>query len=114
MKRVWRVVLLVAALSVCLGAVANGAVAKPAAKPTKTKKVTPGELDASFGKGGKTSVEFPAENAGSTGPKYQLPFEFTPGHLEMAQAPGNKVVVAGAGKIVRFLANGKLDPSFGQ
>jgi uncharacterized delta-60 repeat protein len=99
---------------VCLGAIASGAVAKPAAKPTKTKKVTPGKLDASFGKGGKTSIEFPAENAGSTGPRYQLPFEFTPGHLEMAQAPGNKVVVAGASKIVRFLANGKLDPSFGQ
>jgi uncharacterized delta-60 repeat protein len=58
-------------------------------------------------------MEFPAENAGSSGPKYQLPFEFTPGHLEMAAAPGGKTVVAGATKIVRFLANGKLDTSFG-
>jgi uncharacterized delta-60 repeat protein len=42
-----------------------------------------------------------------------LPFEFRPGHLEMAQAPGGKVVVAGATKIVRYLANGKPDTSFG-
>jgi uncharacterized delta-60 repeat protein len=32
----------------------------------------------------------------------------------MAAAPGGKIVVAGATKIVRFLANGKLDPSFGR
>jgi uncharacterized delta-60 repeat protein len=31
----------------------------------------------------------------------------------MALAPGGKVVVAGAAKIVRFLQDGKLDPSFG-
>ena len=31
----------------------------------------------------------------------------------MAAAPGGKTVVAGATKIVRYLANGKLDPSFG-
>jgi hypothetical protein len=53
------------------------------------------------------------DEAGSAGPKYTLPFEFTQGHLEMASAPGGKVVVAGAGKIVRYLANGKPDPTFG-
>src|SRR4029077_18061953 len=63
---------------------------------------------------GKVTVAFPAENAGTTGPRYELPFEFTPGHLEMASAPGGKTVVAGAQKIVRYLANGKPDPTFGQ
>ena len=31
----------------------------------------------------------------------------------MAQAPGGKTVVAGPSKIVRYDADGKLDPSFG-
>lgn len=115
MNRIWRVLLLMAALCVGLGTVAGTAAAKPAQKPAKSKgSVTPGQLDTSFGKGGKVTVDFPAENAGSTGPRYQLPFEFTPGHLEMAQAPGGKVVVAGATKIVQYLANGKPDPSFGE
>jgi uncharacterized delta-60 repeat protein len=93
---------------------AGGAMAKPAQKPAKSKPAAkPGQLDTTFGKGGKVTMAFPAENAGSTGPKYTLPFEFTPGHLEMAQAPGGKVVVAGATKIVRYLANGKIDTSFG-
>jgi uncharacterized delta-60 repeat protein len=114
MNRVWKVATLVAAVCVCLGAMTAGAGAKPTGKPAKTKAGAPGELDPSFGRGGKVTEAFPAENAGSTGPKYELPFEFTPGHLQMAQAPGGKVVVAGATKIVRYLADGKLDPSFGQ
>jgi uncharacterized delta-60 repeat protein len=116
MNRVWRVVLLVAMVCFALGATAVAATAKPSGKPTKSKGGggAPGQLDSTFGKGGKVTVDFPAENAGSTGPKYQLPFEFTPGHLEMAKAPGGKVVVAGATKVVRYLANGKLDSSFGQ
>ena len=32
----------------------------------------------------------------------------------MAVAPGGKLVVAGASKIVRYLEDGKLDPSFGK
>jgi hypothetical protein len=112
MNRVWRAVLLLAALCAALGAMTASAGAKPTEKPAKAGK--PGALDTTFGTGGKVSEEFPAENAGTTGPKYELPFEFTPGHLQMAQAPGGKVVVAGAQKIVRYLANGKLDPSFGQ
>lgn len=111
--------LLMAALMVALGAVAGVAVAKPTSKPPKSKgagkaKTAPGgELDTTFGVGGKVTVAFPAENAGSAGPKYTLPFEFTPGHLEMASAPGGKVVIAGATKVVRYLANGKPDPTFG-
>jgi uncharacterized delta-60 repeat protein len=112
MSRVWRTVLLVAVLCVGLGATAVGASAQPS-NAAAAGNGAPGELDSSFGKGGKVDVAFPAENAGSTGPTYELPFEFTPGHLEMARAPGGKIVVAGATKIVRYLANGQLDPSFG-
>ncbi|HWH20603.1 MAG TPA: hypothetical protein VN671_08720 [Solirubrobacterales bacterium] len=119
MKQFRRVVLSMMALAVALGALAGVATAKPAGKPPRSKgpskaKTAPaGELDTSFGLGGKVVVAFPAENAGTAGPKYTLPFEFTPGHLEMAGAPGGKVVIAGARKIVRYLANGKPDPSFG-
>jgi uncharacterized delta-60 repeat protein len=72
-----------------------------------------GRLDPSFGKGGKAMAAFPAENAGDVGVKYDLPFQFTAGHLEMALAPGGKIVVAGSTRIVRLLANGKPDPQFG-
>jgi uncharacterized delta-60 repeat protein len=72
-----------------------------------------GRLDTSFGKGGKVTVGFPPGDTGTNGPQYELPFSFTPGHLEMAKAPGGKVVVAGATKVVRYLANGKVDKSFG-
>ena len=115
MKQVRRVLLMAAVLCVGTAAMAGVAVAKPASKPSKPgkRRRRAGELDTTFGEGGKVTVAFPAENAGSTGPKYTLPFEFTPGHLEMAAAPGGKVVVAGATKIVRYLANGKPDPSFG-
>jgi uncharacterized delta-60 repeat protein len=119
MKQVRRVVMGMAALAVALGAMAGVAAARPAGKAPgstgsgKAKMALPGEIDTSFGKGGKVTVGFPAENAGSTGPQYSLPFEFTPGHLEMAAAPGGKTVVAGATKIVRYLADGKPDPSFG-
>jgi uncharacterized delta-60 repeat protein len=120
MSRMRQLVMVVMALCVAAAVMAGGATAKPAGKsskpggkPTKTKVVKPGQLDPTFGEGGKQTVAFPAENAGSTGPKYTLPFEFTPGHLEMAQSPGGKIVVAGATKIVRYLADGKLDPSFG-
>jgi uncharacterized delta-60 repeat protein len=115
MKQVRRVVLSMTALVVAVGALAGVAVAKPASKPKGPGKATaaPGELDTTFGIGGKVTVAFPAENAGSAGPKYTLPFEFTPGHLEMAKAPGGKIVIAGATKVVRYLPNGKPDPTFG-
>jgi uncharacterized delta-60 repeat protein len=100
------------ALCVCIGAMASGAGAATNAKAAVTGK--PGARDASFGKGGKVTVGFPAEAAGSSGPQYTLPFEFTPGHLQMAQAPGGKIVVAGPSKIVRYDADGKRDPSFGE
>jgi uncharacterized delta-60 repeat protein len=114
MNRGWRTALAaVTMLCVIFAAMAGSAMAKPVKSKPKGKNVPAGTLDSSFGKGGKVTMEFPAENAGSAGPKYELPFEFAPGHLEMAAAPGDKTVVAGATKIVRYLANGKLDQSFG-
>lgn len=106
MNRVWRTALAAAMIVACLAAMAGSALAKPAGRA--------GERDASFGKDGKVTVGFPSESAGSSGPQYELPFEFTPGHQKMALAPGGKVVVAGASKIVRFTGAGKLDPSFGK
>jgi uncharacterized delta-60 repeat protein len=105
MDRVWRTALAAAMIAACLAAMAGSALAAPTGRA--------GERDASFGKDGKVTVGFPSESAGSSGPQYELPFEFTPGHQKMASAPGGKVVVAGASKIVRFLDDGKLDPSFG-
>jgi uncharacterized delta-60 repeat protein len=114
MDRVWRTALAAAMIAACLAAMAGGALAKPAGKPkAKAKGAVAGRLDKSFGQGGKVTAAFPAGNSGGSAPKYTLPFEFTPGHLEMAKAPGGKVVVAGATKVVRYLANGKPDPSFG-
>jgi uncharacterized delta-60 repeat protein len=97
-------------------AVALAAFASPVALGTAPAVAKPkaGTLDARFGNGGKQTVAFPAENVGAQAPKYELPFEFTAGHLEMAKAPGGKVVVAGATKVVQYLGNGKLDPSFGK
>jgi uncharacterized delta-60 repeat protein len=81
--------------------------------PALAKGPLNGRLDPSFGKGGKTMIAFPAENSGNVGVKYQLPFQFSAGHLEMETTPGGKTVVAGSSRIVRLLANGKADPSFG-
>ncbi|MBS1887203.1 MAG: hypothetical protein JSU06_08445 [Actinobacteria bacterium] len=115
MDRVRRTALAAAMICACMAVIASGAIAKPAGKANTAsgKSARSGRLDRSFGEGGKVTAAFPAGNTGSTAPKYTLPFEFTPGHLEMAPAPGGKVVVAGATKVVRYLADGKPDPSFG-
>jgi uncharacterized delta-60 repeat protein len=116
MSRIWRVLLMVVVLCFGAAAIAGGASAKPSSKPSKPgkpKKVAPGTLDSTFGEGGKVTAAFPAGDVGGTGVKYTLPFEFKPGHLEMAQAPGGKIFVAGATKIVCYLADGKPDKGFG-
>src|SRR6202012_2410999 len=95
MNRVWRTALAAAMIAAFLSAMAGRAPAKPAGRA--------GGRDASFGKDGKGTVGFPSESAGSSGPQYELPFEFTPGHQKMALEPGGKVVVEGASKTVRFL-----------
>ncbi len=92
---------------------ATPALAKPASTKADAKPNAAGSLDTSFGKGGKVTVAFPSESGGEGRIKYDLPYAYTAGHIEMAAAPGGKIVVAGATKIVRYLANGKLDPSFG-
>ena len=114
MYRGWKTALAaVAVLCVIFAALTGTALAKQKSPSNAKSKEPAGALDSKFGKGGKVTMEFPAENVGTAGPKYELPFEFTPGHLEMAAAPGGKTVVAGASKIVRYLANGKLDTTFG-
>jgi uncharacterized delta-60 repeat protein len=103
---------MLAGLLVALAAIAATAAASP--KKGRTPKTSvAGQLDRSFGKGGKVAIPFPAENAGDVGVKYTLPFQFTAGHLVMAATPGGKLVVAGSTRIARLLPNGKPDPSFG-
>lgn len=89
----------------CLLAVASASSA--------TAKGTAGRLDPSFGRKGKAMVAFPAEGSSEVGVKYEVPFQFTPGHVQMAAAPDGKIVIASSTQLVRLLANGKLDPSFG-
>lgn len=76
-------------------------------------KGTAGRLDPSFGTKGKAMIAFPAQSAGNVGVKYEVPFQFTAGHLEMVPAPGGKLVVAGSTRIVRLFSNGKVDRAFG-
>ncbi len=120
MSRVSRVLLMVAMLCVvALGATAVAATAKPSGAPAKhggkpaKPEGAPGALDTSFGKG-QDDRRLPVRKRRVDRRQVRTAFEFTPGHLEMAQAPGGKVVVAGATKVVRYLANGKLDTGFGQ
>jgi uncharacterized delta-60 repeat protein len=109
--RAWRAAL---ALACVVAAMATSVVAPAAAKPgAAAKSALAGRLDPSFGKGGKALIAFAAENAGDVGVKYDLPFQFTAGHLVMSTSPGGKYVVAGGTRVVRLLANGKPDRRFG-
>jgi uncharacterized delta-60 repeat protein len=115
MIRAWKAaVSVVVVICVSVAAMVGTATAARPASPAAAPAGAAGERDASFGKGGKITIGFPSESAGSSGAEFELPFEFTPGHQKMAVAPGGKVVVAGASKIVRYTEDGKLDPSFGQ
>lgn len=114
MIRAWRATVSVA-MVICMSAAAmvGTATAAQPASPTPAPAGRAGERDASFGNDGKVTIGFPSESAGSSGAEFELPFEFTPGIQKMAVAPGGKIVVAGASKIVRYLEDGKRDPSFG-
>jgi uncharacterized delta-60 repeat protein len=115
MSRIWKAtVWMTGMLCVSLAAFAGIATAAQPAPPATVPAGRAGERDSTFGKEGKVTVGFPSESAGSSGPQYDLPFELTPGVQKMALAPGGKVVVAGAQKIVRYLDDGKLDPTFGR
>lgn len=92
-------------LLTCLLTLLNAAAASAKAPPVG--------LDPSFGVKGKATVAFPAQSGSGLGVKYEVPFQFTAGHLEMATAPGGKLVVAGSTKIVRLTASGRVDRSFG-
>jgi uncharacterized delta-60 repeat protein len=115
MIRAWKnTVSVVMVICVSAAAMVGTATAAGPASPAAAPAGIAGERDANFGKDGKITIGFPSESAGSSGAEFELPFEFTPGHQKMAVAPGGKIVVAGASKIVRYLEDGKLDPSFGQ
>jgi uncharacterized delta-60 repeat protein len=77
-------------------------------------KGSAGKLDPSFGTKGKAMIGFPAQSAGNVGVKYEVPFQFTAGRIEMAAALGGKLVVAGSTKVTRLLRSGKIDRGFGQ
>jgi uncharacterized delta-60 repeat protein len=114
MIRAWRATYAVVMVTCVFAAAMVGTAT--AARPTTSTPASvgrAGERDASFGKDGKVTIGFPSESAGSSAAEFELPFEFTPGHQKMAQAPGGKIVVAGASKIVRYDEDGKLDPTFG-
>jgi uncharacterized delta-60 repeat protein len=111
MIRAWKATVSVVVV-ICVSAAAMAGIAT-AAQPAAAPAGIAGERDKSFGNDGKITVGFPSESAGSSGAQFELPFEFTPGHQKMAVAPGGKVVVAGASKIVRYDEDGKLDPTFG-
>jgi uncharacterized delta-60 repeat protein len=115
MVKVWKATAwVVAVLCLSLAAITATATAAQPMSPVPATAGKAGQRDAGFGKGGKVTVGFPSESAGSSGPQYELPFEFTPGNQKMSLAPGGKVVVAGAQKIARLLTSGKPDPSFGE
>jgi uncharacterized delta-60 repeat protein len=84
-----------------------------ASAPSAAAKGGAGRLDPSFGAKGKAMIAFPAQSGSGLGVKYEVPFQFTAGRIEMAAAPGGKLIVAGSTKVVRLLANGKVDRSFG-
>jgi uncharacterized delta-60 repeat protein len=115
MIRAWKTtVSVVMVICVSAAAMVGTAMAARPASPAAAPAGIAGERDASFGTEGKITVGFPSESAGSSAAEFELPFEFTPGHQKMAVAPGGKLVVAGASKIVRYLEDGKLDPTFGK
>lgn len=73
----------------------------------------PGALDRGFNGDGKVVTIFPKPERVRSYPNYALPFEFAPGRIAMAGAPGGKIVAASSHAIVRYLANGRRDPGFG-
>jgi uncharacterized delta-60 repeat protein len=88
---------------------ATGAVA---ALPATSSGATAGQLDRSFAGSGKVVTVLPDVD-GSEYPQYRLPFEFAPGRVGIAPAPGRKTVAANARAIVMYLANGRRNPGFG-
>lgn len=73
----------------------------------------PGTLDRSFGHRGKVVTVLPSPERVRSYPDYRLPFEFAPGRVAMANAPGNKLVVASSQAIVEYRADGSRERGFG-
>lgn len=73
----------------------------------------PGALDRSFGRDGKVVTILPSPERVRSYPEYRLPFEFAPGRVAMASAPGRKLVVASSQAIVEYRADGTRERRFG-
>ena len=72
-----------------------------------------GALDRGFNGDGKVLTVFPQEAGTPSYPEYRVPYEFLPGRVAMASAPGGKLVDASSTAIVEYLANGRRNPRFG-
>lgn len=72
-----------------------------------------GGLDRGFNGDGKVVTVFPSDRSAPSYPEYRLPYEFAPGRIAMAAAPGGKLVVANNKAIVEYLSDGRRSPRFG-
>ena len=60
-----------------------------------------GELDSTFGDGGRVTTQV------------NLHRPWSQARVHLAKGPDGRIVVAGAGKLIRYLADGEIDHSFG-
>jgi uncharacterized delta-60 repeat protein len=72
-----------------------------------------GALDHGFNGDGKVATVFPSDGDAPSYPEYRVPYEFLPGRIAMASAPGGKLVDANSKAIVEYLADGRRNPRFG-
>jgi uncharacterized delta-60 repeat protein len=69
---------------------------------TQAASARPGELDESFGEGGRAAT---AADLGSS---------WRAAAIHLATAPDSSTIVASGRQLIRYLPNGQLDPSFGE
>ena len=115
MKRIAKLMSIVG-VGVAVGAAGAGAGAEAARQGPRAEsppETSPGSSTPASARAARRRSRFPAENAGNVGIKYELPFEFTPGHLEMAPAPGGRIVVAGAPRSSASSPTASWTPGFG-
>jgi len=72
-----------------------------------------GALDPDFDGDGKVVAFLPQPDRVGSYPGYGLPFEFAPGYVAVAEAPGEKLVVADSQAIVEFGPDGTREQAFG-
>ncbi len=82
--------------------------AMPAVAAGKT-----GALDRHFNGDGQVVTLLPPPERVRSHPNYALPFEFAPGRVVMAAAPGGRLVIADSQAIVEYRADGTRERGFG-